>query len=604
MRLTLSTAKPLLARYAIQGACESDPRVLEKINEARERLMKMPQNWKGKVQRFLFCSANSCITLPREIETVEAATVCNRPMKMRGPWYDVLESGPGSGNMCGGDNVVDRGDGYVSFVDLDEPRNIKVYTDVPEASGARILLQGFDENGNRVRTFDSVTNAYVDGEYVGLNNATPQVSTTVFSTLDGIVKPETNGFIRLYAFTAGVVAVPFSDVTTVEPWPNNSPLASEVNIVEDLGTGSYVWAGELLELSWLSGPAANRDFDIGIESDGTNLVVSFMDAHDGSGSYLPVGGLFTLEDGVLTFLSYVDEGTFPNNFRLVINGFPNLTIGQDVRLRIRRFVTHPANSTVILQSTASVSASTWLQGEGTQSWVIELQGSQTGSWLDNAQAWRTNGEEVEIILDSATFTPYIPASTTADGVLELEFRLLDGLTLLAQVEVTIENFPNQLANDFQNIAFSIDRVVTEAVPATPDYLALMAIYHPDETNPSYRRYEIPQLRAGGSSCCGGSGDSEDTTPKQVVVMAKLRYLPVKRATDFLVIEHIGALKMMLLALNFEEKGDFDTAFKYETKAAEILAQEIQNHIGDSATANQPMQVQQDAWAASTIPNIL
>lgn len=601
MRLTLAMASPLLARYAFQGSCDSDPRVLQKINEARERLMKKPQNWRGKTQRFLFCSANSCITLPREIETVEAATVCNQPMKMRGPWYDVLEGGPGSGNQCGGDNVIDRGDGYVSFVDLDEPRNIKIYTDVPEASGARILLQGFDENGNRVRTFDSVTNAYVDGEYVGLNNATPQVSTTVFSTLDGIVKPETNGFIRLYAFTAGVTAVPFSDVTSVEAWPNNLPLNPEINIVEDLGSGSYVWAGEVLELSWLTGPAENRDFDIGFGYDGVSLYITMMDQHGGGGSYLPVGGTFTLADGVLNYLSYVDEGTFPNNFRLIINGFPNLAMGEELRLRIRRFVNHPANSTVVLQSTANVSAVDWLIGEGSQTWVIEMQGEQTGSWLDNAQAWRTNGEEVTLVLDGVVFTPYIPLSSTSDGTLELELRFVEGAVLLAQLGITIENFPNYQANSGQNIAFSIERLVTAAVPATPDYLALMAIYHPDETNPSYRRYEIPQLRAGGT-CCGGSG--AEAEPKKVVVMAKLRYLPVKRGTDFLVIEHLGALKMMLLALNFEEKGDLAAALQYETKAEEILAQEIQNHIGDAATANQGMKVQTDAWAASTIPNLL
>src|SRR6478735_5090828 len=211
MRLTLAAATPLLARFAVQGACATDPRVLEKINEARQRRMEKPQMWKGKVQRFLFCASKACVTLPREIETVEAATVCNQPMKMRGPWYDVLDSGPGSGGLCNTDAVIDRGDGYVTFADFDQPRNVKVYADVPETSTARMLLQGFDENGNRVRTWDDRDSAYVDGEYVAISNESPAVSVTVFSVLDGIQKPETNGYVRVYAFTAGSAGAPSAD---------------------------------------------------------------------------------------------------------------------------------------------------------------------------------------------------------------------------------------------------------------------------------------------------------------------------------------------------------------------------------------------------------
>jgi hypothetical protein len=150
----------------------------------------------------------------------------------------------------------------------------------------------------------------------------------------------------------------------------------------------------------------------------------------------------------------------------------------------------------------------------------------------------------------------------------------------------------------------LQRVIVSAQEGTPDYLANVSILHPDETNPSYRRYEIPKLRGttNGASTCGCSGDADE--PKKVIIMAKLRYLPVKRMTDFLLIENIGALKNMLIALNYEEKGEFTIAQQYEAKAEKILSDELQNFIGDSATSNQPMQVQQDAWAASTIPNLL
>lgn len=598
-RLTLAQAKPLLAKYAVQGSCESDPRVLEKINEARERLMTLPQNWKGKVQRFLFCSANSCITLPREILTLEAATVCNQPMKMRGPWYDMLEGGPGSGNLCGGDSVIDRGDGYVSFVDLDEPRNIKIYTDVPESSGARILLQGFDENGNRVRTFDSVTNAYVDGEYVALNNTTPQVSTTVFSTLDGIVKPETNGFIRLYAFTAGTPAVPASDTTSVANWPDGEPVTDSTT-AED-ATGDIPWSGSLVSAEWLTGPTENRDIIITFENDGSNVVVNNIAGFGGvPPDYGTVGGVVSFLGSTMTYTSYVDEGTFPNNFRIVLSNFPTLLPGQTCLIRLTRVVVHPADPTLVLENLSDTAV--WTVGDESQSYVVQLT-SDGSSWLDSVQTWLQDGSEVFRNPYDGSFTEYAPGSALGDLYIDWGFKLTNAGPEVGRVQIIVHNFPNPTLNGGAVAAFLIDRTVIDGSAAIPDYSALMAIYHPDETNPSYRRYEIPQLRASGSSCCG-SGDSEEATPKQVVVMAKLRYLPVKRGTDFLVIEHLGALKMMLLALNMEEKGDLAAALQYESKAEEILAQEIQNHIGDAATANQGMKVQTDAWAASTIPNLL
>lgn len=560
--------------------------------------MKKPQNWRGKTQRFLFCASNACITLPREIETVEAATVCNQPMKMRGPWYDMLEGGPGSGTQCGGDNVIDRGDGYVSFVDLDEPRNIKIYTDVPESSGARILLQGFDENGNRVRTFDSVTNAYVDGEYVGLNNATPQVSTTVFSTLDGIVKPETNGFIRLYAFTAGEPAVPASDTTTIANWPNDvnvTPTTQARNHV----SGLIPWTGELLSFDWVSTPTANASFVITFAHDGTSYYVSGIFGISGL-----VGGTVTRDvDGTMTFVSYLDESDFPHNFTMVVSDFPELSIANTCSIEVVFRVTHPAASTLILGSGISCDAE-WPFPSANESGELVLSlTSSVGAW-NIPTLWTSAGNDVYDSVNSTSFTEYAPGSELGDLFYDLSLQDTEFGPVTRRIQITIHNFPNPTLNDGAVVSVLISRVVIEAAAAIPDYLALMAIYHPDETNPSYRRYEIPQLRASGSSCCGGSNDSEEATPKQVVVMAKLRYLPVKRGTDFLVIEHLGALKMMLLALNMEEKGDLATALQYEAKAEEILAQESQNHIGDAATANQGMKVQTDAWAASTIPSIL
>jgi hypothetical protein len=555
MRLTLQTAAPLLARYAVQGACVTDPRVLEKINEARERLMQKPQNWKNKVQRFLFCASKACVTLPREIETVEAATVCNRPMKMRGPWYDVLDSGPGSSGACGGDAVIDRGDGYVTFADFDQPRNVKIYADVPEVSTARMLLQGFDENGNRVRTWDERDSAYVDGEYVAISNESPAVSVTVFSSLDGIQKPETNGYVRVYAFTLGNAAAPVIDSTIATVWPGDNP-----------APGTLTWGGSLLSAAW---GAPNEDEDIIV-----HLVF------DGS----EVNGNFYTNVGAPLFI-HVDSWEFsPTVFEWrtlgpIISGSAG-TLGG-----------------TLWRYTPAADSNPLLVGDKVRNAGIESEEFTVGFVLISGAP----GSEEYYFEIAGNTTAFIAGTSIAES-----FAASSGnLTVTTESEEpTIASVVFQISGiippakwGLQFYAIRLQRDYSAAVDAVPDYLSLLAIQHPDETHPSYRRYEVPALRNG----CAVDAEPVD---RQVIIMAKLRYLPVKRSTDFLVIENIGALKQMLLAINAEEKNEFDLAQKLEAKAEKILADELQNHIGDAATNNQPMQVQQDCWAAGDIPCIL
>jgi hypothetical protein len=597
MRLTLAAALPLLARYAVQGACTTDPRVVEKINEARERLMTKPENWKGKIQRFLFCADRACVTLPREVETVEAASICQQVMRMRSKWYDLLEGGPGPGRQCGGDAVIDRGDGYVTFADLDIPRTVKVYADVPESAGARLLLQGFDENGNRVRTWDATTNSWVDGEYVGINNETPQVSTTVFSSLDGIQKPETNGFVRVYAFTVGVPAQPATDVTTVVNWDGTT---SQI--------GTIQWPGDLLAASW-TGPLQDLDFVLQL-------------------FYEPGGDL---NSNLFTIDGVPQNGFTQASWSWVANSAPVTTEytggvipGTAVALNTPPFI--PTINGVTWGAMVSRTFYIFFRGDG--------EGDGGGTFYVFDAALNEISVSVEMIIPGPSWTfvlnvifagiPFGQFTLTGDADVSQLFTLNENYgfkveqTDIGTLSITTLTdgivptppdwnasfqFSEFLAPDLFNGGFyglRVTRNYTDAVPAIPDYLSLMSILHPDETNPSYRRYEIPKLRG----TCGSLTQLSEGDQRQVIIMAKLRYLPVKRSTDFLIVENIGALKHMLLAINAEEKNDLNGALQHEARAVEILAQELRNHIGDAASSEQGMQVQTDAWAAGNIPCIL
>jgi hypothetical protein len=179
----------------------TDPRCVRYVNEATQRLVTRGKWW-GTVGRFRFCTEDDCLTWPRQIAAIEAVAVCDRPITIRNGWFEFLESGYGlqdSHGICGGPNLFDRGE-CCTFADIrGTNKKIKVYADVPESSGAKILIQGYDQNDNWIRTEpNGVGTGWEDGEYVGLDSATPQTSTKFFKAVTSVQKPETNGVIRLY----------------------------------------------------------------------------------------------------------------------------------------------------------------------------------------------------------------------------------------------------------------------------------------------------------------------------------------------------------------------------------------------------------------------
>lgn len=197
-RLRLSDVKSTIA--ASIGLCTDDARVISLINEAQERLL--PQGkWVGTYARYRVCISNACITWPRQIETIEAMSICKVPGVIRNEWFEFLGNGPGgfSEDSCPGNVLIDRG----MAATFDDPiataaNKIRVHSDVAESSSSRILIQGYDENSQWVRTLDS--GSYVDGEYVTIST-NYQYTTTRWSNITGVQKPVTNGAVRLYEYS-------------------------------------------------------------------------------------------------------------------------------------------------------------------------------------------------------------------------------------------------------------------------------------------------------------------------------------------------------------------------------------------------------------------
>lgn len=145
------------------------------------------------------CVKDGCITLPRHIETVLSYTLDDRPGFVRNEWFEFLPGGPGlidpdqgwSLNLIHTDWVV----AFESIIGTD--KKIEVVSDETESGTPQILLQGWDENNEWIRTLSG--GSWIDGELVDIT--TSKVKTqNKFTSLTGVQKPETNGTIHLYEF--------------------------------------------------------------------------------------------------------------------------------------------------------------------------------------------------------------------------------------------------------------------------------------------------------------------------------------------------------------------------------------------------------------------
>jgi hypothetical protein len=201
MRLTLNDVREEVGVYAMKS-CTTDGRIPLYVNLAQEELHNAVEQYVGKRARYRLCVTQNCITWPREIETIEKMSICRSPVGVRNFWFEFLDYGTGilglDGNGSCYNITPDRMDAC-TFNDIeDNPKFIRVYTDKSEAAGAEILFQGGDGFGKQVRT--SHDGAWINGEYIGISNVSPQTSTHLFRTIDAVVKPTTNGYLSIYSF--------------------------------------------------------------------------------------------------------------------------------------------------------------------------------------------------------------------------------------------------------------------------------------------------------------------------------------------------------------------------------------------------------------------
>lgn len=196
-------------RYAnIKAPCSkvlnlnpNDARVLDTVNRAIERLLYEGQSV-GTTFRYAVCVSERCLVWPREVETILAAWICNRPVTLRGSFYEALENGPGlsSADSCGPYlTLIDRGNTVTFDWVTTSGYKLSIYSDGTESAGT-VLLRYYDSTGNKVYT--TFSGSVIEGERLTIPAAGGYTDSTYEVLpygLYGVIKPVTNRTIRLYA---------------------------------------------------------------------------------------------------------------------------------------------------------------------------------------------------------------------------------------------------------------------------------------------------------------------------------------------------------------------------------------------------------------------
>lgn len=113
-------------------------------------------------------------------------------------------------------------------------------------------------------------------------------------------------------------------------------------------------------------------------------------------------------------------------------------------------------------------------------------------------------------------------------------------------------------------------------PPTLGYLTLWAVnssdaeteigeYEPGETNVSYRRYRVSV--------------ADDAEVPVVNALCKRRYVPVVSENDEVIPGNMGALKLGLISLKYEDTNDLERATEYFTRALSLLNAELREQRG-------------------------
>ena len=109
-----------------------------------------------------------------------------------------------------------------------------------------------------------------------------------------------------------------------------------------------------------------------------------------------------------------------------------------------------------------------------------------------------------------------------------------------------------------------------AVDVATEKMWFLAKAHPDDLRPAWRRYKIRN-----QSCCGSN----------ILVYGKAALLALTRPTDVLPIQNISAVRLMCMAIEYENKSQLKNAVETEAQAMRVLMEAKADHDNRGHVAN-------------------
>jgi len=197
IRRTYGSVKEQLARVTQNGMCADNPQLLDRTNEAQERLLNKGL-YAGTYARYSVCVYGGCITLPREFESILGYNYSGAPAQVYNQWYEFMANGPGMSTVGAWRQLQDRG--YVPcFRSIESQKYIRVYTDLIEDATSTILFRGSDTYNNRIQTQEN--RAYIDGERLNLSAGSGNSSVLVSGIPGTTLETDANGVYAWYTTT-------------------------------------------------------------------------------------------------------------------------------------------------------------------------------------------------------------------------------------------------------------------------------------------------------------------------------------------------------------------------------------------------------------------
>jgi len=210
--------------------CDDDPRVMQWVNEAMQRLIIEGSYW-GLVARYRCSATSGLLAWPRSVASILAISLCDSPVTMRDIWFEFMESGIGLRSTENSSLVFTPREPSPFYNPITGYKKLKVYCDLAADVGKTVTFLGHDENLQWIRTTQGATVA--DGEVVAASLA-GTVSTKTYAGVKWVRKEETTGPIRVYEYDSTTLA---QDILAVYEYDETDPLY-KISYISDLDTSA------------------------------------------------------------------------------------------------------------------------------------------------------------------------------------------------------------------------------------------------------------------------------------------------------------------------------------------------------------------------------